>query len=424
MIINRKIENLEQNFDDNKNYVDIFKNFNEYLVRTKEYLKLSKKMKISRDNCLDNYKHTTFVITNLEDYIKISIMLQGIARSGGLESSQMIYRGQSNYEWNLVPSLWRLDNSDENTEHLLVSEFISKNPNEFKEIISDFDMLAKMQHYGLPTRLLDFTTNPLVALYFACEDKSKNTARIVARMYNEKDNGNVVDAICGSWKIQNVDNVRVDELLKNNNVPIRKFFHYLFGYEGAILFKRPKYWNQRLKNQSAMFMIYPDTIYDWWGERLRYIQGGWIELKDKNTDEMFNYLSKYESKFSDCTQTKESIYRKDNVLDVKNWLRLVDCYLCNRKNLLYDDMASYFKYGIDDGLSDIGKKVLLNRFSLEYNENTLDKNVIETQFCSILIPSKYKSKILSELAIIGIDLGFIYPELEYCAKNIKSKYVL
>lgn len=40
-------------------------------------------------------------------------------------------------------------------------------PNEF--LGNRFDSLVKMQHFGMPTRLLDTTTNPLVALYFACE---------------------------------------------------------------------------------------------------------------------------------------------------------------------------------------------------------------------------------------------------------------
>ena len=39
--------------------------------------------------------------------------------------------------------------------------------------LSSISKLAKMQHYNYPTRLLDLTTNPLVALWFACSDYSR-----------------------------------------------------------------------------------------------------------------------------------------------------------------------------------------------------------------------------------------------------------
>ena len=44
-----------------------------------------------------------------------------------------------------------------------------KSPLEFKDLNSMFDIMTKYQHYGMCTRLLDLTTNPLVALFFACK---------------------------------------------------------------------------------------------------------------------------------------------------------------------------------------------------------------------------------------------------------------
>lgn len=89
-----------------------------------------------------------------------------------------IYRGHANAEWSLGSSLERIIGSRWSAESATKYEDYSLSI--FKSNFHLYDRenlrptsklawLSIMQHYGIPTRLVDFTESPYVALYFALE---------------------------------------------------------------------------------------------------------------------------------------------------------------------------------------------------------------------------------------------------------------
>ena len=87
--------------------------------------------------------------------------------------AEIWYRGQSKCEWTLEPSLVRVD-SWESKEKLLFDEFKRLSVGVFEKRSNDWDTLFDMQHYWIPTRLLDWTTVLGVALAFILHSDYSN----------------------------------------------------------------------------------------------------------------------------------------------------------------------------------------------------------------------------------------------------------
>jgi hypothetical protein len=95
------------------------------------------------------------------------------------------YRGHGEQITDILPVLFRKV-SRKKEEHLFFKNAIKEHPSLFCDDKTTLEKLVRMQHYGIPTRLLDITQNPLVALYFACCDKNnkKNGEVVVLSKYS------------------------------------------------------------------------------------------------------------------------------------------------------------------------------------------------------------------------------------------------
>ncbi len=131
---------------------------------------------------------------------------------GALEKfdSTWIFRGQREYEWVLFTKLGRdlraIDPEHsidwQQVENSAIGYFMDRANGLLKNIPDEHDLLAWlsfMQHYGAPTRLLDWSLSPYVALYFAYEQPSEVDGALYALETYAARRANVGSLHPASW---------------------------------------------------------------------------------------------------------------------------------------------------------------------------------------------------------------------------------
>lgn len=143
-----------------------------------------------KDTALDSYRIfydpsrvNIEIIHRLGEFVEA--VTEEIFNTNG--NNYIYYRGHSSTNYKLEPSIYRYANDEIlKTEDILYRDILSSKPHFFSDCNTTLERLVKMQHHGIPTRLLDLTENPLIALYFACIGNKELNGEVIFFNIDEK----------------------------------------------------------------------------------------------------------------------------------------------------------------------------------------------------------------------------------------------
>lgn len=374
-------------------------------------------------------------IKNFEPVKSVSDFLNIVS---GLEiNDNIFFRGQPTAGYDLVPSIARKVSLLEN-EHNMFREIISKAPNDFQNR-NTLESLTLMQHYGLPTRILDISLNSLVALYFAC-----NT--------NFEINGEVFILDIPNINITHFDSHRVSIL---SNISKCKEISYVnMGYDAVEV--RHETILQKLYDYplSLTFLnLIEDIKFDDIVNFISSIFEDFNKYELLNNDLIFkekDILNKFRLKFK-CTNLEDEVecaiiniyYSKylENLINLKKDIveSVNKGYLENLISNIKNDIPSFQPRIIPTDLNNVllvkpkmdNPRIVRQHgaFLLFGNKEGLKKNSISTFNVEwiklrIIIDANSKNDILRELSYLGVNEVSLFPEIDQVANFIKKKYLV
>ena len=335
------------------------------------------------------------------------------------------FRGHSNAaKYKLEPSIYREDNKYYHNEDNIIRDAIINNPDEFSDEDTLFDTLVKLQHYGYPTRLLDLTSNLLVAAYFAVRNLDEDGEIIIFDIpnndikYFDSDTVSILSAISlrksdfsinineHFLKAQNLcaqadllltmlPKAQLSERALNFKNAVKTSLNYQFN----ISFNQGNIDKLEQDIEKIISTIIPTPKKDIYEKALK-------EIKEQSNTECFNRSTEISKLLHDIRKDKPEFRPIIN----KNDLERVVCVKPKLNNNRIIRQQGYFLlFGINEVKTSQAK---LNKKWLKKDQNNE----------RLIIPSSSKKHILNELKIFGISHNTLFPELESQAKEILEKY--
>lgn len=234
------------------------------------------------EKIINHHKNTEEeTIIDLESFFRKMIKLIEIEN---MDFNERFFRGHSSLTYKLEPSIFRFYNKKRvylHNEDKLYRELIINEPLPFNNDKNALEILTRMQHFGLYTRLLDITSNPLTALFFACQSKHDEDGEVIIIRPNKKNikyyDSDTVSCITNIAKLNINDKNNISSFLLKKPFPRKlnysltshkKFLHFIKEEKpyfqnlvktidlNRVICIKSKLNNERILAQTGAFLLF------------------------------------------------------------------------------------------------------------------------------------------------------------------------